>query len=72
VVDHPDDRLDAAPLLADEAAAPWNSTSEEGSERVPSLSFSCWMRKPGSLDSKKKQERPPGAWASVRNTSQEG
>jgi hypothetical protein len=51
---------------------PWNSTSLDGSERVPSLSFSRWMRKPGSRPSIRKQERPPGACASVRNTSQGG
>jgi hypothetical protein len=49
-----------------------NSTSLEGSERVPSLSLRRWMRKPGSLDSNKKQDSPPGAWASVRKMSQEG
>ena len=41
VVDHPDDRRHAASLLADQLpTAPWNSTSLEGSERVPSLSLS--------------------------------
>ena len=39
---------------------------------MPSLSFSRWMRKPGSLDSKRKQDSPPGACASVRKTSHIG
>ena len=51
---------------------PWNSTSLEGSERVPSLSLRRWMRKPGSLPSIRKQDSPPGAWASVRKMSHGG
>ena len=54
------------------ARTPWYSTSDDGSERVPSLSFSRWMRKPGSLDSNRKHERPAGACASVRKTSHGG
>ena len=50
----------------------WNSTSLDGSERVPSLSFSRWMRKPGSRPSIRKHERPAGACASVRKRSQDG
>ena len=61
VVDHPDDRRDAAPSSPmSRARTPGNSTSDEGSERVPSLSFSRWMRKPGSLHSNRKQDRPAG------------
>ena len=51
---------------------PWNSTSLDGSERVPSLSFSRWIRKPGSRPSIRKQDRPAGACASVRKRSQGG
>ena len=51
---------------------PWNSTSLEGRERVPSLSLRRWMRKPGSRPSIKKQDSPDAVWASVRNTSQGG
>ena len=50
------------------AAAPRNSTSLEGSERVPSLSLSRWNSNPGPRSSRK-QESPPGAWASTRKTS---
>ena len=51
---------------------PWNSTSLDGSERVPSLSFRRWIRKPGSRPSIRKHERPAGACASVRNRSHGG
>ena len=40
------------------ARTPSNSTSDEGSERVPSLSLRRWMRKPGSALSNRKQESP--------------
>ena len=51
---------------------PWNSTSLDGSERVPSLSFRRWIRKPGSRPSIRKQDRPAGVCASVRKASQGG
>ena len=51
---------------------PRNSTSDEGSERVPSLSLSRWTWKPGSAPSIRKQDSPAGAWASVRKTSHGG
>src|SRR5215216_3878355 len=53
------------------AAAPWNSTSEDGSERVPSLSFRRWNSIPGPRSSTK-HDRPAGAWASTRKTSHGG
>ena len=53
------------------AAAPRNSTSLEGSERVPSLSLRRWNSIPGPRSSRK-QERPAGACASTRNTSHGG
>lgn len=51
---------------------PWSSTSDEASERVPSLCLRRWIRKPGSALSIRKQDRPAGARASVRKTSQLG
>ena len=53
------------------AATPRNSTSEDGSERVPSLSLSRWISKPGP-GSTRKQVSPPGAWARTRKTSHIG
>ena len=53
------------------AAAPRNSTSDDGSERVPSLSLRRWSSKPGPR-STTKQVRPAGACASTRNTSHIG
>ena len=51
---------------------PLNSTSEEGSERVPSFSLRRWRRKPGSPPSIRKQVNPSGACASVRKMSHGG
>jgi hypothetical protein len=62
------------------AGAARNSTSEEGSERVPSLSLRRWNSirpppwvpsVPGSRSSRK-HESPPGACASTRKTSHGG
>jgi hypothetical protein len=53
------------------AAAPRNSTSDEGSERVPSLSFNRWNSIPAPRSSTK-HESPAGAWASTRKMSQGG
>ena len=53
------------------AAAPRNSTSEDGSERVPSLSLRRWISMPGPR-STTKQVRPAGTWASTRKTSHIG
>ena len=59
------------------ARASSNSTSEEAFERLPSLSFSRWMRialrSPfSSTRGMKKQERPPGACASISHASHIG
>ena len=53
------------------------SISDEALDRLPSLSFSrcsrIGLRVPsGRTRGSRKQERPPGAWASVRNTSDIG
>jgi hypothetical protein len=57
------------------AAAPRNSTSDDGSERVPSLSFKRWNSMPGPRSTRKHEResgpRPP-AWASTRNSSHGG
>ena len=53
------------------AAAPRNSTSDDGSERVPSLSLSRWNSIPAPRSSTK-QERPAGACASTRKMSHGG
>ena len=53
------------------AGAPRNSTSEDGSERVPSLSLRRWISMPAPR-STTKQVRPAGAWASTRKTSHIG
>ncbi len=57
--------------------APWNSTSEEALERLPSLSLSRWrwirLRSPSGVKrGMKKQETPPSAWARTRNASHIG
>ena len=57
--------------------APSYSISEEAFERLPSLSFSRIRRialrsPPGSTRGTRKQERPPGACARVRNRSDIG
>src|ERR1700729_110048 len=51
--------------------APRNSTSDDGSDRVPSLSFSRWNSIPDPR-STRKQERPSGACASTRYTAHGG
>ena len=56
------------------AQVPWNSSSEEAFERLPSLSLSrttsSRLRSPsGSTRGTRKQVSPPGAWASTRKTS---
>ncbi len=56
---------------------PSNSTSAEALERLPSLSFSRWMRNAlrvpsGRTRGSRKHVSPPGAWASTRNTSDIG
>ena len=56
------------------AVVPASSISLEAFERLPSLSFSRWMRNTfrepsGSTRGTKKQLRPPGACASTRNAS---
>ena len=53
---------------------PSNSGSALALLRLPSLSFSRWMRKTlrvpsGSTRGTRKQDSPAGAWASTRNTS---
>ena len=65
----------SSPTSQAEAAS--NSTSLEAFERLPSLSFSRWMRKrlrspSGVQRGKRKQERPPSAWASTRKASHIG
>ena len=45
------------------ASAPWNSTSEEGSDRVPSLSLSRWNSIPAPRSTRKHDGAPPGACA---------
>jgi hypothetical protein len=60
-----------------QATVPSNSGSEEALDRLPSLSFNRWMRKvlrapSGRTRGTRKQESPPGAWASTRNTSHIG
>ena len=71
VVDHPDDRRRrrGPPRRPAGRARRGTRPRDDGSERVPSLSFSRWIRKPGSRPSTRKHERPPGACASVRKTS---
>ena len=70
VVDHLEDRPQAATLLADEPGdAPSSAISAEAFERLPSLSFSRSIRKPGCGRSSRKQERPAGACASTRKAS---
>ena len=56
------------------AIVPSSSISLEAFERLPSLSFSRWMRNTlrvpsGSTRGTTKQLSPPGAWASTRNAS---
>ena len=53
------------------AGAARNSTSDDGSERVPSLSLRRWNSIPGPRSSTK-HDRPAGAWASTRKTSHGG
>ena len=61
-----------------QATTPSSSTSAEALERLPSLSFRRWswnpaLRSPsGSQRGTRKHDRPPGAWASMRNTSDIG
>ncbi len=60
-----------------QATVPSNSGSEEALERLPSLSLRRWMRKvlrvpSGSTRGTRKQDSPPGAWASTRKTSHIG
>ncbi len=65
-----------------QATVPSNSGSDEALDRLPSLSFSRWMRKvlrvpSGSTRGTRKQDRPPcplpgATWASTRNTSHIG
>ena len=50
------------------AGASRNSTSEEASERVPSLSLRRWSSIPAPR-STTKQVSPAGAWASTRKTA---
>ena len=59
------------------AVASSYSTSEDALEWLPSLSFRrcnrIRLRVPsGSIRGRKKHDRPPGAWASTRNTSHIG
>ena len=54
-----------------------SSISLDAFERLPSLSFSRWilkaLRVPSSITrGTRKQERPPGAWASTRKASHMG
>ncbi len=60
-----------------QAKVPSNSGSEEALDRLPSLSFSRWMRKvlrvpSGRTRGTRKHDSPPGACASTRNTSHIG
>ncbi|MGX1122195.1 hypothetical protein RKD37_007558 [Streptomyces ambofaciens] len=60
-----------------QATVPSNSGSEEALDRLPSLSFRRWTRKvlrvpSGSTRGTRKQDSPPAAWASTRNTSHIG
>ena len=58
-----------------QASAPSSSISLDAFDRLPSLSFSRWMPDPrlrspsGSQRGTRKHDSPPGAWASIRNTS---
>ena len=57
--------------------APSYSISDEALERLPSFSFSrisdiALSAPPGSTRGTRKQDRPPGAWARVRNRSHIG
>ncbi len=65
----------SSPTSQAEAAS--NSTSLEAFERLPSLSFSRCRRKrlrspSGVQRGKRKQERPPSAWARTRKASHIG
>ncbi len=60
-----------------QATVPSNSGSEEALDRLPSLSLRRWMRKvlrvpSGSTRGTRKQDSPPAARASTRNTSHIG